>query len=317
MRNFVLIILLCFSASLAEWNEEGKSGIEAIDTLPTHEWDVETKNDNFWLGMGLGLFLPGGTQYYTEHYVRAGFLTGLEVYLLSEIFINYDIRLDKKRENARFHIEEATSIAQQMANDPFAKDYNNLNSQLKQSLSNVRENNDLIEENAGLLTSQKAWLAGLHLYGLMDGYGILKYNQGRSTQKKEVWNALWRSLVIPGWGQIYNDEYGKAGLLYMSMIGSYYSYHARQNTVEYYLNRLQVARAEGNYTAVSYTEEKVTFFRKKRNQYIWGGLLFYLYSLADAAVDAVLSDFDDSKQLAFKPRIEPNGLDGVQWVWSF
>ena len=77
MKKFLQIILLCSISLWAEWDDTGKSGIEAIDTLPIYEWDVETSNDNFALAMGLSLVIPGGGHYYTGHYVRAGFITAL------------------------------------------------------------------------------------------------------------------------------------------------------------------------------------------------------------------------------------------------
>ena len=58
----------------------GKTGIEAIDTLPVNEWDIPTKRNSLKYAMLFSL-LPGGGQYYTEHYVRGGFLTGIERFL--------------------------------------------------------------------------------------------------------------------------------------------------------------------------------------------------------------------------------------------
>ena len=59
-------------------------------------------------------------------------------------------------------------------------------------------------------------------------------------------------------------------------------------------------------------KERVTYYRKNRNTYIWGGVLIYLYSIADAAVDALLSDFDNPLHMALLPNF--NG--GAQAVFS-
>ena len=49
--------------------------------------------------------------------------------------------------------------------------------------------------------------------------------------------------------------------------------------------------------------ERLTYYRKNRNQYIWGIALIYLYSIGDAAVDALLSDFDNPVHLALLPTL--------------
>ena len=59
--------------------------------------------------------------------------------------------------------------------------------------------------------------------------------------------------------------------------------------------------------------ERVTYYRKNRNQYIWAIALLYLYSVGDAAVDALLSDFDNPMHLAVLPRLE----GGVQALMTF
>ena len=60
---------------------KGKTGIESIDTLPVNEWDIKTNRNSLPLTMLFSLF-PGGGQYYTEHYVRGGFITAIEGFLI-------------------------------------------------------------------------------------------------------------------------------------------------------------------------------------------------------------------------------------------
>ena len=280
-----------------------------------HEWDIDTENQNFALGMGLGLFLPGGTQFYTGHYVRGGFIAALEIYLLSEIFYNYDLRVEVRRKRAQAQLEEAEVFVDSMVNAPTSSKYYLWQSSFVEKVQNARQNNDVIEEQSGLLHSEKAWLLGIHLYSLMDGYGILRNNEGRSNEQRAVWSAVWRAALIPGWGQIYNREWGKAGLLYMAGIGSVASFQARQHTVEYYSKRMRIAKVEGNFEEIQYIADKQLFFRKKRNQYIWAGMLFYLYSIADAAVDALLSDFDSPNYLSME--LPSSGRPGMVLALRF
>jgi hypothetical protein len=69
--------------------------------------------------------------------------------------------------------------------------------------------------------------------------------------------------------------------------------------VKYHLDKLRLARKEEEDT--SNAEEDILFFRKKRNQYVWAISLFYIYSLADAAVDAMLHDFDSPAYFVMQP----------------
>lgn len=285
----------------------GKSGIPAIDTLPTYEWDIPTKNNSLMTTMLLGLAIPGGAQFYTEHYVRGGFLFAIETGLAYEVFLNKPNQQEKRirdSRKARDSVEYYTGLMIQTGT--LRPEWV---SARKRNLAEIRTNNDIKMKEEDLRRSELAWMCGLHLYGLMDGYGIWKHNQGRSTEQRSVIGAVWRGALVPGWGQFYNDEYGKAGMLYMSFIGGIVSLNSRQGMVEYFLERRRTASSEGaSADEISQLDEDILFFRKKRNQYIWGMALFYLYSIADAAVDAALSDFDSPLFWALIPDPNKNGL---------
>ena len=112
---------------------------------------------------------------------------------------------------------------------------------------------------------------------------------------------------------MYNGEFGKAGLLYMSIIGASTSIWTSQNMVEYYLGRKHVLENEDvEQEDFDKIAERVTYYRKNRNQYIWALALLYLYSMGDAVVDALLSDFDNPIHLALMPRLE----GGVQALFT-
>lgn len=314
---FLLFILLLPILGLADPTQKGVSGLPSIDTLPTWEWDIKSERTDYLTGLSLGLLLPGGAQYYTKHYVRAGFLTAFETYLLSEVLYNQPLRRSKRLSSADQDLRDAMPYADSMTLFPSSKRYDSWSQSFHNQLDNARENLNVIEENNGLLISEWAWLAGLHLYGLMDGYEMIHRNRNpRSTETKSVTTAVLLSALLPGSGQIYNGSYGKAGLLYMSFIGSYYSFQARQHTVDYYDQRRRIAFAENNSSLYSEMSDRATFFRKKRNQYFWAPLLFYFYSIADAAVDAKLSDFDDPKNFAWAP-IGPDLSPGISLAFNF
>lgn len=314
----IWICIFCLWSGLwADPGQKGISGLPSIDSLKTWEWDIPSSRTQYTLGLGLGLIAPGGAQYYTKHYVRAGFLTAFETYLLSEVLVNQPLRRQKKLDASNQSFADAIPYADSMAQYPASSRYAIWSGQFQSKISNARSNLDLIEENNGLLASQWAWLAGLHLYGLLDGYEMIQRNRiGRSTESQSMAQAIAWAAFVPGAGQFYTGHYGKAGLLYMSLIGSYFSFEARQHTVEYYEQRRATAKAENNAGLASDMQERATFFRKKRNQYIWAPLLFYFYSIGDAAVDAKMADFDNPRNFALLP-FSPSGESGISLCFNF
>lgn len=291
---------------------KGKTGIESIDTLPVNEWDIPTKRNSLGLTMLLSI-LPGGGQYYTEHYVRGGFITGIEALLIYEVYINKAWQKDRVLEQAKpfqDSVSMYTKFIREMDNRDSLAYYQNKRNEYA---NRVREKSDKKMEQEDLRFAENAWLFGLHLYGMMDAFGIWYNNNYRSVELRNMSTALLLGL-IPGLGQMYNGEFGKAGLLYMGLIGAAASVYTSQNMVEYYLDRKHFLQSEGsNSEELERVKERVTYYRKNRNQYIWGGALIYLYSLGDAVVDALLSDFDNPIHMA----LMPNFAGGVQALFSF
>lgn len=291
---------------------KGKTGIESIDTLPVNEWDIPTKRNSLGLTMLLSI-LPGGGQYYTEHYVRGGFITGIEALLIYEVYINKAWQKDRVLEQAKpfqDSVSMYTRFIREMDNRDSLAYYQNKRNEYA---NRVREKSDKKMEQEDLRFAENAWLFGLHLYGMMDAFGIWYNNNYRSVELRSMSTALLLGL-IPGLGQMYNGEFGKAGLLYMGLIGAAASVYTSQNMVEYYLDRKHFLQSEGsNSEELERVKERVTYYRKNRNQYIWGGALIYLYSLGDAVVDALLSDFDNPIHMA----LMPNFAGGVQALFSF
>jgi hypothetical protein len=294
----ILALTLVLPLSVYAEIEEGKSGIQAIDTLAVYDWDRPTENKSLPTALLLSVF-PGGMQYYFNHPVRGAFITAIEGGLAYEVLVNKPLQRDKRISQAEEIQDSISYYTEQMNNAILPDSVAYWASQRISRLNRLRSINDQKRVEESLRRSEEAWLLGMHVYSVMDGIGIWKHNQGRVQAKKETFSAMWRAALLPGWGQLYNDEWGKAGLLYMAYIGSYVSYHERQSMVEYFLDRKHTASAEGLSDEVADMEEQITFFRKKRNQYIWGPALFYLYSIADAAVDAMLSDFENPLHLSW------------------
>lgn len=291
---------------------KGKTGILSIDTLPVNEWDIPTKRNSLPLTMLLSI-LPGGGHYYTEHYVRGGFITGIEALLIYEVYINKAWQKDRVLEQAKPFQDSVSMVTRTIMETTDRDTLRALQDKRNEYAARVREKSDKKMEQEDLRYAENAWLFGLHLYGMFDAFGIWYNNNHRSVELRSMKTAvLW--ALIPGFGQMYNGEFGKAGLLYMGLIGAAASVHTSQNMVEYYLDRKHFLESENtNKEELERVKERVTYYRKNRNQYIWAIALLYLYSVGDAAVDALLSDFDNPMHLAVLPRLG----GGLQALVSF
>ena len=290
---------------------KGKTGIEAIDTLTVNEWDIPTTRNSLPLTMLLSV-LPGGGHYYTEHYVRGGFITGIELLLVYEVYFNKAYQKDRVLEQARPFQDSVSMYTKYIMEATDRDSLRALQDKRNEYASRVREKSDKKMEQEDLRYAENAWLFGLHLYGMFDAFGIWYNNNHRSVEFRSMKTALlW--AILPGFGQMYNGEFGKAGLLYMGIIGATASIRTSQNMVEYYLDRKHfLERENSSPKELERVTERVTYYRKNRNQYIWGLALIYLYSLGDAAVDALLSDFDNPIHFA----LMPNFSGGAQAVFS-
>ena len=291
--------------------QKGVTGIESIDTLTVNEWDIPTSHNSLPITMLLSI-LPGGGQYYTGHYVRGGFITGIEALLFYEVYINKSWQKDRIYEQAKPYQDSVAMMTREIMRGADRDSLPSLLEKRHEYATRVRELSDKKMEQEDLRTAENAWLFGLHLYGMFDAFGIWYHNNYRSVELRSMKKAVLLGL-IPGVGQMYNGEFGKAGLLYMSFIGASTSIMTSQHMVNYYLKRKHVLGAE-DMTSDEYEKivERVTYYRKNRNQYIWGIALIYLYSVADAAVDALLSDFDNPMHMAVLPRLE----GGVQALFT-
>jgi len=105
-----------------------------------------------------------------------------------------------------------------------------------------------------------------------------------ATKQKSPSGAMLRSLVLPGWGQFYNEKYSKAIFVFgveagLALGASY------QNDQMHRFDKKRDA-------------EVAKFYRNDRNRLIWWLAGFVLFSMGDAYVDAHLFDYDISPRLS-------------------
>jgi hypothetical protein len=114
---------------------------------------------------------------------------------------------------------------------------------------------------------------------------------------KSPWGAVGRSALMPGWGQIYNEQYLKAGIYFS--INGYFAFQIIRNEIRWQ----------------KYDSE---FYRSRRVEFTWYFALSYLVTMADAYVDAYLYKFDEAMQISQQIDFE-EGLWTAQleFIYSF
>jgi hypothetical protein len=153
--------------------------------------------------------------------------------------------------------------------------------------------------------AESAMLAPLQGEGYYDSTALAELELAR--KKRSPTGALWRSFAIPGWGQIYNGEYWKAGGIIAAQAGSLYM------AVDNYLVARKYLREAREATDKDIKAEKLA----RHNDYIvetefWGWLFVGIltFSMMDAYVDAHLADWDVSdlpadKEAQSRIKVEP------------
>ena len=115
------------------------------------------------------------------------------------------------------------------------------------------------------------------------------------TTAKSPTRAMIRSLVFPGWGQWYNNKKLKAVVIFGAEVGLI------ANSI--YLNQKYLEWNQKFKNSQPGLEQQIIianreFYINNRNASNWWLVGVILFSMADAFVDAHLSDFDESPELS-------------------
>jgi TM2 domain-containing membrane protein YozV len=289
----------------ARAQERPLSGIPALDTLPVYDWGMPDEPLPVALTVGLSAVFPGGGQFYSGHPVRGSVLLGLETILAGVALYTYTVDLPQRGREINRNLDSADAAAARWAQNP---DDAVARADMDGWILQARRNVSLRRQYADLANSQLAWAVGLHVYGMADALEIALRSHDPARPVRSVRRTMAYGLLFPGGGQLYNERYGKFGMLWMALGASAVSAWSRQEVIEALNRDLAVARAEeaqGYVGGSAQLELDRTMYRRKRNQYYWGAALLYIYAVMDGMVDAALSDFDRPNRYAIGPGLEP------------
>ena len=137
--------------------------------------------------------------------------------------------------------------------------------------------------------------------------------EGSFEMKKNAWVAMGLSAVLPGTGQLYNEDYWKIPVIWS--LGGYWVYEWINNNRDYHDFRNQYTNSITSMTP--YGDERLLrlrdFYRDQRDSFAWYLGLLYFLNLLDAYVGANLYDFDVSPDLGADGRVVPKAVATVRW----
>ncbi|MFQ6002208.1 MAG: DUF5683 domain-containing protein [Candidatus Zixiibacteriota bacterium] len=143
-----------------------------------------------------------------------------------------------------------------------------------------------------------------------DSSGIKIPPTDTSLKNKSPMGALFRSIVIPGWGQFYNGKYFKSLMVFgteTTFITLAVIEGTRRNEHKRNFQNLPQDHPDKDWEF-----EQFRFYEDRRNLFLWitAGIVFI--SMFDAYVDAQLYNFDKEEVPDFSIRLIPGSKGGKE-----
>lgn len=144
-------------------------------------------------------------------------------------------------------------------------------------------------------------------------------------EQKSPKGAMLRSALIPGWGQLYNEEYVKVPIMFGVFAGIGYVanwYHVKYDDYRsrYIASSIRLqndpALESNNVFMKEHKFNKTAreFYRDNRDVYLFYLVLAYFLNIVDAYVDAQLFGFDVDGPLSAKLQdAKKNNFSAVSW----
>ncbi len=130
------------------------------------------------------------------------------------------------------------------------------------------------------------------VYSQIDSsYSVESLNDSGFVMQKSPTGAMLRSMVLPGWGQAYNEAYWKIPVIWGISAWFIYVWVKQNDNYKSYRDLYKNSLLESSTGNKSYKSAR-DFYRDDRDLFaIYLGLTYFL-NFIDAYVDAHLFDFD-------------------------
>ena len=267
---------------------------------------------------GASLALPGLGQILCGHPVKGGVAMGLNAILYGTAGYSQLFNIPKQRDRQAISNAIEADFRRQLAALPTdsialaALGGDTMKARLigrrNGAADSAYKNRERVQTNIDNRNTMISWAIGLHAWAVFDAFDAAYHDRhpiqgGRDAVTAGLWAAF-----VPGAGQLYNERFGKAAMLWMAIGGCVTSIETHQSTLEFYQNEYDLAMADGRTTNQSQITTQENFYRKRRNQYYWGLGMLYIYQIIDAVVDARLDELKKPFRLTLEPHPDGPGL---------
>jgi hypothetical protein len=312
MRSVLLLLAALWAVPLHATDTTSS----ASDSLPRSPVPVQVPPPPWQNGLR-SLVLPGWGQFTVGHPIRGTVAGIMDVWLYADVAQRTWTSIPKLRRTTRdldlqvasqrtFVDKDAAAVASDTTNMDAKANLVSSKALLRSLQDSASKARGRARTSADYRNCEAAWAAGVHLYAVADAAEDAWLQRGGRRPVTDMATAAIASAVVPGLGQIYNTHYSKAALLYCGVIGAVVSYQSHQSMVEFWQG--ENTRALSDSTSTTEIQQQLVFFRKRRNQYVWGLGLIYVYQILDAVVDARLSRVDQPFPVTISPTLPDPGL---------
>ncbi len=239
--------------------------------------------------------IPGGGLFYSRHFAKGGLFLSTEVLLGTGAVARHRSYRDafKPFQNAS------------RSYDSLYREFSNAlpDNQDTVALMSARNNRDLlefeIEKKRIDWLNWSTWFTGVYLWNI--GSALDASNQFSGVEFPEPKRAAALAAIpFSGAGQMYNGEISKGAMFASIQIGcliSAINFQRLMNDAEQYEDNLE-ALPDSLYHKIpdgerSDWQTKFESAQTSRTMFMWYGLFFYLFGIADATVDAHLNGFEE------------------------
>ncbi len=256
--------------------------------------------------------IPGGGLFYTKRYAKGTVFLGMEALMGSQAVMRH-----------RWYREsyKPYNIASDYYDSLFA-DLGTIEGTIKDSINvmSARNSRDLREyeiEKARIdWLNWSTWFGGIFIWNL--GSALDASNQFTGEPFPEPKRAGGLSAIpFTGAGQFYNGEISKGAMFATVQIGcmiSAINFSRLMKDAEEYKENL-LALPDSIYVQLPSNEKdewngKYEAAQRSRTMFMWYGVFFYMFGIADAAVDAHLAGFEDHFEIS-------GAVDPIEGKMSF
>lgn len=298
--TIVFLFFLCVSPLFAA------EGIDRIIDEAPSKVDTMPK-----IGLTIALsIIPGGGQMYQKDYIHGGLFLGFET-LFGTIAVN---RWQKYHGN----LDGADTIRMNYYTLLATPDFDT--SKALDTLFALERKEYEASRMKMLHRNYSAWFTGVYVWNMFDAVGYSGIVRGVETPNPRRAAAL-SAIPFLGLGQLYNGKSYKAGLVWAMQIGCLTSAINFQRLMNESKDRQtsmlnsplfdgstvdlgDVGRVKDHWQG---TYDSAT---RSRTMFMWYGVIFYLYGILDAYVDAHLHNFESKFDIVggFNPLEEEVGL---------